>query len=91
VGRQHVLGESVLVYHDLKINVDVFATGQVVVLLRLLLPFEVLHLLASFFPFLFYFFDLVHGVAFAFHLFEILFKYSSMAILYMHAQDHTYM
>ena len=42
--RQHFLVESVLFDHDLKVNVDVFSTSQVVGFFLLLLTLQILHL-----------------------------------------------
>ena len=67
---QDLFAKPVFLNHDLKIDVDIFATGLIVGLLFLLLSLQVLHLDPPLFPFLLYPFDLVKRVCLcsSFHL-----------------------
>ena len=63
--REYFLPEAIFVNHDLKINIDIFATCEIVGFFLLLFFFHKFHLLSPFLSFLLDLFNLVHGVTFS--------------------------
>ena len=75
---KYFLSKAIFVNHDLKINIDIFATGKVIGFFLLFLSFQIFHFVSSLLSFLLDLFNLVHRVTFC--SFHIEFYYNSNMI-----------
>ena len=71
--RENFLSEFVFLDHNFKVNIDVFATGEVIGFLLFFLAFGLFHFQPTFLPFLLYLFDFFERVkAFPFFFHSVL-------------------